>query len=329
MLLPYATEHPELIERFLREGRAAVQIRSEHVARVLDVGRLPSGTPFLVMEYLEGMDLAALLKIRGFLPANEACEYVLQACEAIGEAHALGIIHRDLKPANLFLTHRPDGSVSVKVLDFGISKMASGVGERSLTQAGGGMMGTVVYAAPEQIRNAKGVDVRADIWSLGAILYELLTGALPFMGDSMPAVIMKVTTQQPRPMRQQRPELPEEIEAVVMRCLMKDREHRTRNVSELASALTAFAPLHASVSAERVQRVLGLNHARPGVAAQSSAPALSPWDGVPRVNAGAMADFGFQTVLMAPPAQQVDAASPTGAREGMATTELAYAAGGR
>jgi len=170
VLLSGAAKDPDVVARFSREARAAAKIRSEHVARVLDVGLLPSGLPFMVMEYLEGEDLAWRLTQQACLPLPEIAQYVLEACEALAEAHAAGIIHRDLKPANLFLATRPDRSRIVKLLDFGISKSPVGAaGAVTSTQA---VMGSPVYMSPEQLVSAKNVDARSDVWSLGVVLYE-------------------------------------------------------------------------------------------------------------------------------------------------------------
>src|SRR3954454_18638740 len=178
-LLPEAVANAEVLGRFVREARAAVRIKSEHVARVSDVGTLEGGEPYMVMEYLEGSDLAEWLLQRGALPVEQAVEFLLQASEAIAEAHALGIVHRDLKPANLFVVRRADGLLSIKVLDFGISKvtdasMAAGAATSTLA-----LMGSPLYMSPEQMESARTADARSDIWSLGVILYELLTGACP------------------------------------------------------------------------------------------------------------------------------------------------------
>lgn len=253
-LLPESANNAEAAARFLREARAAVKIRSEHVARVTDVGTLESGSPYMVMEYLEGTDLAQYLESHGPLPIDEAVEYVLQACEALAEAHALGIIHRDLKPANLFRTERADGSPSVKLLDFGISKMVTLGGSMTRTSS---MMGSPLYMAPEQMTSAKHVDPRADVWALGVILHELLTGRLPFMGETLPELCAQVLTERPRSLRELRPDAPEELEQIILRCLEREREQRCGSVAELAVALRPFASPRALVSVDRVSRVLG------------------------------------------------------------------------
>ncbi len=255
MLLPEAEASPNALARFTREARAAATIRGEHVARMLDVGELPGGAPYIVMEYLEGRDLAQTLADRGTLPPEEACAFVLQACEAIAEAHAAGIIHRDLKPSNLFVTTGPDGSPLVKVLDFGISKaLLSGSAEGQLTTTSS-FVGSPIYSPPEQLVRAHDVDGRADIWSLGTILFEALAGRPPFVGDSVMHVASKIFNDAPTPLGQVRPDLPPELCAVVMRCLRKLPDDRFPDVSALAQALAPFAPTH-SVSADRVARIV-------------------------------------------------------------------------
>src|SRR4051812_29611172 len=168
-LLPEALGNAEAVARFAREARAAVKIKSEHVARVIDVGTLETGAPYMVMEYLEGGDLSQVLASRGPLPVEEAVEYVLQACEAIAHAHALGIVHRDLKPANLFLIRRPDGTNAIKVLDFGISKVMPGKSassDNAMTRTRT-VMGSPLYMSPEQMASTRDVDGRTDLWALG------------------------------------------------------------------------------------------------------------------------------------------------------------------
>ncbi|HEY3499819.1 MAG TPA: serine/threonine-protein kinase [Polyangiaceae bacterium] len=273
-LLPDALSNPEAIARFLREARAAVRIKSEHVARVTDVGQLENGAPYMIMEYLDGADLGSLTVQRGALPIEDAVEFLLQACEALAEAHALGIIHRDLKPANLFLVRRADGTPSVKVLDFGISKLtglsASGSGRDLGMTKTATIMGSPLYMSPEQMASSRDVDTRTDIWALGAILYELLTGAVPFQADTITQLCALILQQPPPPLRNLRPDAPEPLQAIILRCLEKDRERRYANIAEFASALAPFAPHRARISIERVSRVIesaGLGTSRPPPAA--------------------------------------------------------------
>ena len=256
-LLPEVLGNAEVIGRFAREARAAVKIKSEHVARVIDVGALENGSPYMVMEYLEGLDLSAWLEQRGVLSVEQAVEFILQASEAIAEAHGLGIVHRDLKPANLFCIQRPDGVLSVKVLDFGISKTANS----SMSGADMGMtktasvMGSPLYMSPEQLKSSRDVDLRADIWSLGIILYELLTAHVPFTGDSLPALCLAIVGGATPSIRASLPEFPIGLEQTINRCLEKNREKRFGNVAELAIALAPFGPKRSRASVERIQGV--------------------------------------------------------------------------
>ena len=257
-LLPQALENGEAAARFIREARAAVRIKSEHVARVSDVGRLENGAPYMVMEYLEGTDLTGLVKQNGPLPIDDAVEALLQACEAIAEAHALHIVHRDLKPANLFMIRRADGTPSVKVLDFGISKVGGPPGSSSdmnMTRTTA-VMGSPLYMSPEQMASSRDVDARTDIWALGVILYEILTARMPFEAETMPQLCAMILQQPSPPIRQARPDTPEGLEQVILRCLEKDRERRFSTVAEFAHALMPYAPRRARASVERISRVI-------------------------------------------------------------------------
>jgi serine/threonine protein kinase len=231
---------PNGAERMIREARAALALHSEHVVRVMDVGR-DQGRVFLVMEHLAGADLGSLLKERGPFPVAEAVDCVLQACAGVAEAHARGVVHRDLKPTNLFLTTRADGSPLVKVLDFGISKSEEhGDPETSLTGPAE-LLGSPMYMSPEQVRGAKYVDHRTDIWSLGVIVFRLVTGKAPFgNGSTVSAALASVVADAPASMRGLRPEVPRELEAVVLRCLDKSPAERFATVAELAAALAPF-----------------------------------------------------------------------------------------
>jgi len=208
-LHPLALERTDTAERFRREARSAAKIRSEHVARVIDVGIMEGGVPYMVMEYLEGHDISDEMQKHGMLPIADAIDFVLQAIEALAEAHAAGIVHRDLKPANLFIAHRADGTRIVKVLDFGISKSLLGgsVAELSLTRTST-LIGSPLYMSPEQMRSAKDVDTRTDIWSLGVILYEMITGQPPYSGDSIPALCASLLNDTPVSMQTVRAEVP-------------------------------------------------------------------------------------------------------------------------
>jgi serine/threonine-protein kinase len=246
---------PEYVVRLKREARAVSRIRSEHVVRVHDIGELPGGdVPYLVMECLSGLDLAAVLARRGRFPVDLAVECILQACEALAEAHALGIVHRDLKPANLFLTEAVDGSPCVKVLDIGISRMSRRHGLSALTDPGT-VLGTPSYMAPEQMEAADTVDARSDIWALGTILFELLTGKPPYTGESLPQIFMKIMRSKTPRASAVRDDVPSGLDAIIARCLEIDAPERFQTVADLAWALSAVGAPHARDSAARISRV--------------------------------------------------------------------------
>jgi eukaryotic-like serine/threonine-protein kinase len=247
----------EASERFFREAQAAARIKSPHVARVLDVGRLPSGSPYIVMEFLDGRDLGRVLADRGPLPVEEAVRYVLETCEALAAAHALGVIHRDVKPSNLFLNRETDGSSTIRVVDFGVSKQTKASEYSSLTGVESAI-GTPSYMSPEQVKSSKTVDARSDVWSIGVVLHELLTARLPFDADSLAGLVALLVDPSAvaTPVREHRPDLPEEIEQIILRCLTKDPSERFADVSELAYALSPFAGPEGAVSSARTARIL-------------------------------------------------------------------------
>jgi serine/threonine-protein kinase len=281
LLRPETSSRVDSVGRFLREARIAMRLRGEHVVRVYEVGTLDDGSPFIAMERLAGRDLRAVLRDEGRIAQTVAVDYVLQACEAIAEAHALGVIHRDLKPANIFLTERIDGTPCVKVLDFGVSKIGvdfasaagglssgasmdlpAGADEASLELADTArpatgitrtraLLGSPRYMAPEQLRSPRDVDVRADVWALGAILFELLTGNPPFDGESLEEVRSMIVGA-PAPVV---PGIPRELEWVVHRCLAKDPAQRFAAVRDLAEALAPFASEEGRGIAERIRRL--------------------------------------------------------------------------
>ncbi|WP_394841038.1 serine/threonine protein kinase [Pendulispora brunnea] len=235
---PEAVNSPHAAKRFFREARAVARLRGEYATRVRDFGTLASGPPYIVMDLLEGSDLESLLQKRGALPVSEAVAYVLDACAAMDEAHQAGIVHRDLKPKNLFLTRRPDGTPLVKVLDFGISKLAATEEDRagSPTRTGS-ILGSPGFMSPEQIRDSKRVDARADIYGLGAVLYYLLANDYPFAAVGVSELFGKILYDPPRSLRDRRPDVPVALEAVVGRCLQKKATDRYSNVKELMAAL--------------------------------------------------------------------------------------------
>ncbi len=250
-MLPQAMENAEAAARFMREARAAARLTNDHVCKVSDVGKFDSGAHYMVMEYMEGLDLGTLLKRQGAQPVTTAVDYLLQACEGIAEAHGHGIVHRDLKPDNLFLAARADGSQIIKILDFGISKAAvTGIATKT-----GDIMGSPAYMAPEQMQSTKDVDERADIWSLGVILYQLISGRMPFIADTLPALCLAVINDAPPSLESVRKNLPSGLAEVVMKCLSKSRDERYRNVHQLAQAL---APYGKPESANAVTRIRGM-----------------------------------------------------------------------
>jgi serine/threonine-protein kinase len=254
-------EQPDAVGRFVQEAQAAVRIQSEHVVRVLDVAVLDGGVPYIVMEYLEGSDLATRLRTLGPLPVREAVDYLLEACEAIAEAHRIGIIHRDIKPANLFLLERPDAPTSIKVLDFGISKNNALVcttldcdGNAPSVQATRREMilGSPYYMSPEQMESAGDVDARSDIWSLGVSLFEMITGSHPFTGGSLLQVYSKTRSPSAGAWRDRLVNCPEGIEAALARCLVADRDKRYARVSDFAKAIAHFGTARARASLQRI-----------------------------------------------------------------------------
>jgi serine/threonine-protein kinase len=248
-------EDDKALTRLLSEARAAAKIRSEHVARVLDVGTLENGSPFIVMEYLEGEDLADLLDRQGALEVPQAVQFLLQSCEALAEVHAAEMVHRDLKPGNLFIARLPDGSPSLKIVDFGISKHIGPSARATAATTSAQVLGSPYYMPPEQMR-AEAVDERSDIWSLGAILFEMLTARPPFLGETLPEVYAAVLAQPAPRVVSLRPDVPPGLDQIVQRCLDKDPSQRFCDVADLAEALAPFGNARSAHSVERVSRIL-------------------------------------------------------------------------
>jgi serine/threonine-protein kinase len=304
LLLPEMLAEEGVVERFLQEARAVRRIKSEHVAHVFDVGRLDDGTPYIIMEYLEGRDLARLRSERGQFEIEEVVEYTLQTLEAVAEAHANGIIHRDLKPANLFLTRRSDGAPLIKVLDFGTSKMTPREMREDLEMTKTGMaIGSPSYMAPEQMLSSRTIDHRADIWALGVIIYNLLTGTFPFKADTLLQMCALALQSPPVPPSEHRPGLPAELEEAILKCLAKRPTERFADVAELARAIMPFGPPNAHVSVERIERVLGVTSdlatflapsiRRPELPARTVPQALPP-------ASQALEDLDVQVALLPP-----------------------------
>ena len=276
--------------RFKREAQATAALRSEHVVRILDVDFLEDGSPYMVMEYLEGETLHHTIHTRGPLAVEEAVDHVIQVLAALGEAHGAGIVHRDLKPANVLVTRGAGGTMVAKVLDFGVSKVGaySGLGTASasaqpITKTGA-VIGTVAYMAPEQMLDAKRVDGRVDIFSVGIILYELLTKQTPFGPPSDPTIVSTMLTKPPIPLATFRPELPPKLMRVVMRCLEKDPERRPPTPAATAAALAPFASIRARAALDSLRRASGPTGAaaplekagpEPAGAARRSSPTLA------------------------------------------------------
>ncbi|NUP13126.1 MAG: protein kinase [Polyangiaceae bacterium] len=272
-----AAQSNENVARFDREARALARVKSEHVARIMDVGSLSTGEPYMVMELLDGEDFASLLRKRGKLPVEEAVEYVTQACEAVALSHGVGIVHRDLKPANLFLTRAQDGSSVVKVLDFGISKLTSvdAGRDQAVTQTLS-VIGSPLYMSPEQMESPRDADERADVWSMGVILYELLTGKPPFEAPTMPLLLARICTAEPTPFAARDVSIDPKIEAAVMRCLAKDPAKRFSSIATFAKAI-------APASRDRAQLLVAETTADEGAIASPESCSMRrlAWDSSP------------------------------------------------
>jgi eukaryotic-like serine/threonine-protein kinase len=262
---------PAPVERFLREARASAKVKGEHVCRIYDVGRLETDEPYIVMEYLEGVDLGHKLDSEGPQPLELVATWMIEACAALAEAHAHGIVHRDLKPANLFLANGADGSVTTKVLDFGISKLRSEADRGAMTRTAT-MLGSPLYMSPEQLASSRNVEEQSDIWSLGIVLYELLSGRHPFEAESIIQLAIQVRERPMIPLASvlRRTSATEPIaedalaglDRILARCLEKQPAARYASVADLAADLARFAPPRTAALAER----LGERRARGGQA---------------------------------------------------------------
>ncbi len=293
------------LARFLREARATAALSSEHVATIYEVGSTTDG-PYLVMELLRGCDLQDELDDKHHLPVETAVDHVLQAALGVAHAHARGIIHRDLKPRNLFLARRDDGTMLLKVLDFGIAKSTA----TDLTQTGA-TLGTPRYMAPEQLRSARTVDARTDVWALGVVLYELLSGKPIFDGDTATEFAVSIVIEPHVPLRTRSPDLPAQLEAIVDRCLAKDPDERYADVHALAVALAPFATATGKTLAPRIERAL---RDRTSGATQRSTTALDE----------TVVATGTEATIAAPPHKAIATASP--ATRPLATAETVVAA---
>jgi serine/threonine protein kinase len=240
LMLPQASEHAEMLARFEREARAAAGLSSEHAARVTDVGRLENGMPFMVMEFLEGEDLGQRIARERQLSIAEVVRLFTQACMGLHDAHANGIVHRDVKPANLFLATRTSGRVVLKVLDFGIAKAEPSTTNPSLTRTTA-VLGSPQYMSPEQLSSTKTVDARTDIWSLGAAFYEALTGVAAFPSQTLAELHVKILMEPPVAPRALRPEVPADLEGVLLKCLAKAPDERYASMADVQRDLEIIA----------------------------------------------------------------------------------------
>ncbi len=270
----------EALARFQREARLLVRLKNPHVARVFDVGALDDDTPYIVMELLDGEDLGAILNARGRLSIEEAVDYVLEACEAIAEAHALGMVHRDLKPANFFVARGPGSGRVVKVLDFGVSKMLDQRPPSEQTTGGltneGVALGTPGYMSPEQMASSHDVDARADIFSLGAILYRLVSGQAPYKGNSLVSVLASMAMEPLPALRSVAPDVPEPFAKIVEQCLAQDREGRPPTVAALAEMLAPFASRRGRASVDSILATMHLSPSQPPRASVPSSSGVRP-----------------------------------------------------
>ena len=310
---------PEIVGRFAREAKAAARIKCEYTPTVFDVGVSQERGPYIVMEYLEGEDLELVLETSGRLPFARATELIMQAGEAIAVAHANGVIHRDIKPANLFLVKGDQAMPVVKVLDFGVSKTAlSGNvfgGAISLVKTQS-LVGSPIYMSPEQIRGKEEVTYTADVWSLGAVLYELVTGVTAFNGSSITELCASVLESEPRPVTDHVPDIPAGLAETIMRCLEKKPRRRFQSAAELIVALAPYAPTRARMVVDRaiaVSKAAGLvpaSFAAPTTLAppppSSHAPVIIPApSSLPRLLLDTQPELGTADSRQPPPADAV------------------------
>jgi eukaryotic-like serine/threonine-protein kinase len=279
LLLGADSTEPEVLARFLNEARAAARIQSEHIARVFDVGQLENGTPYMILEYLEGTDLGSRIDQKGAIGIAEAADILIEAAAGIQQAHAMGIVHRDLKPSNVFLAERNDGSRIVKVLDFGVAKHLGPTtfAEAKFQTSSKALLGSPLFMSPEQVRHARSVDTRTDIWSLGIVLYNAVTASTPFDAETLGELLVKVLEAPVPPLRSHRPDAPAGFEAVVARCLMRDPAARYPTVLELAEALLPFASREQEVVVQKMRR----SSARLGPSSPASAPVATATESRP------------------------------------------------
>ena len=262
----------DFASRFKREARVSAKLKNEHITRVIDVGVWRDHVPYMVMDYLQGTDLRQVIKGSGSLPIALAIDYTVQVCEGIAEAHSLGIVHRDLKPSNLFITKRPDGSDIIKILDFGISKWKHDEAELDELTQTGVVLGSPKYMAPEQLFGSADVDARADVWSVGAILYEMLCGRPPYDLPTFTKICAELSTDRmPPSLTARRAEVPAGLDAVVMKCFQRAPGNRVQTVADLAGGiLDAVEAPFADAVRTRIAATLEPKSARDALAASGS-----------------------------------------------------------
>jgi len=238
VLSPELRHHPEAVERFAREARICASLGSPHIAMVFDFNRMPDGVPYMVIELLHGEDLAQRLALDGALPPGTLVDLLGQACDGLCAAHAEGIVHRDIKPSNLFLCDSEEPRPLLKLLDFGISKIKGQLASLTGTQQ---ILGTPGYMSPEMVSGrGKEVDARADLFSLGAVAYEALSGRAPFSGDTIPATLFRIAYEEPVPLAELRPELPAALCALVAELLQKDPAQRPASARDVKARLAGL-----------------------------------------------------------------------------------------
>lgn len=243
-LHPQFTRDTKAVGRFMREAQTAIKVRNEHIIEVFDVGVLPDGCPFILMEYLEGRELADVIELEGPLSVGRVVRIVQQVCDALTAVHAEHIVHRDLKPQNILLLTRKSNPDFVKVLDFGVSKVRESADDvlDSLTRTGA-LIGTPHYMAPEQSKGHKNTDHRADIYALGVIMYLALVGRVPFDGETLPDLIMNIMMQTPVPPMEIRTDIPAAFNDIVLKAFHKNPDERFTSAQELSHALDPFRDL--------------------------------------------------------------------------------------
>jgi serine/threonine protein kinase len=335
LLLPDVAKDKEAVARFLHEGRATARLNSPHVVRVMDVG-MEGAAPFLAMELLAGRDLGQILERQGPFKITETVDYLIEAIEGLSHAHAAGIIHRDLKPSNLFLAQGEDDVRAIKVVDFGISKsMGKDSGNLTATSA---VLGSPAYMAPEQLRSSKHVDARVDVWSLGVIAFELLTGALPFTGETIGEIFANVLEKAPTRPSTLRVELPGKLEEAILKCLQKSPDARFANIAELAAAIARFGTGRCDALVAGIEKRFGAAGAvatparsaaipdlevpapRPSTPKVSAPPTSAPRVSAPPISAPSVGGaFDFDDEMLGPALVTVDEAKKASAKAAVAT----------